>query len=498
MKRIIATLSLFFLFFAGNAQHHPIVLKINYAYLNFEKIDDRAIYELPFKHFLNARGLAELKTLETQLTGISDFYLDKVFYFLTTKDTVSYSRLGERVTVPPFWATFRMNLPEQLDLKRTLRTLNEFAPLIDYAHYDYPIELASAPNDSLFGLQYALNMDDTLTGINIQSAWDIETGKQFIKVAVHDTGIDTLHPDLNIVFGGAYNPNNYAEAPWGLNEDSHGTGVAGIIGAKRNNAMGIAGVAGGNGSDTSGVSLFDLKIMPNSFGLGSYFMAGVVDAARSVGTYWDYSDIYSIESQNYFNNSPGFGVHIGNHSYTISTEIPTQMPNGRDIPVNDENVDADCQVCREAMLFSLRNGVINVVCRFNGFNTANPPTPVTRIDDLYPQSLPDNWIISVGASGSDGNTVQDGVNQAPNELSFYSLYGGNMDLIAPGSKGNVYTTRATTSGVNYDVFNGTSAAAPYVSGAIGLLLSHYNKACYNRRNLSIEDIEYILEKSTTP
>ncbi len=354
------------------------------------------------------------------------------------------------------------------------------------------------PNDSLFGLQYALNMDDTLTGINIQSAWDIETGKQFIKVAVHDTGIDTLHPDLNIVFGGAYNPNNYAEAPWGLNEDSHGTGVAGIIGAKRNNAMGIAGVAGGNGSDTSGVSLFDLKIMPNSFGLGSYFMAGVVDAARSVGTYWDYSDIYSIESQNYFNNSPGFGVHIGNHSYTISTEIPTQMPNGRDIPVNDENVDADCQVCREAMLFSLRNGVINVVCRFNGFNTANPPTPVTRIDDLYPQSLPDNWIISVGASGSDGNTVQDGVNQAPGELSFYSLYGGNMDLIAPGSKGNVYTTRATTSGLNYDVFNGTSAAAPYVSGAIGLLLSHYNKACYNRRNLSIEDIEYILEKSTTP
>ncbi len=112
MKRIIATLSLFFLFFAGNAQHHPIVLKINYAYLDFEKIDAHTSYELPFKHFLNARGLSELKTLETQLTGISELYLDKVFYFLTTKDTVSYSRLGEKVTVPPFWATFRMNLPE--------------------------------------------------------------------------------------------------------------------------------------------------------------------------------------------------------------------------------------------------------------------------------------------------------------------------------------------------------------------------------------------------
>jgi hypothetical protein len=73
-----------------------------------------------------------------------------------------------------------------------------------------------------------------------------------------------------------------------------------------------------------------------------------------------------------------------------------------------------------------------------------------------------------------------------------------MDLIAPGSDSIVYTTGTNNSGDTfYQSFTGTSSAAPHVSGVVGLLLSHYNRDCYSNRNLSMEDVEYILGKSAT-
>jgi hypothetical protein len=75
-----------------------------------------------------------------------------------------------------------------------------------------------------------------------------------------------------------------------------------------------------------------------------------------------------------------------------------------------------------------------------------------------------------------------------------------MDLIAPGSDSIVFSTHvinSNTQGYPYVKFNGTSAAASHVSGVVALLLSHYNKDCYSNRNLSVEDVEYILEHSAS-
>jgi hypothetical protein len=158
---------------------------------------------------------------------------------------------------------------------------------------------------------------------------------------------------------------------------------------------------------------------------------------------------------------------------------------------------SECNLCREAYLFSLQNGVINVVGRGNsGFDDNDP----TLVEGFTPQNLPDGWIVSVGASGYDGNTVESGVNQSISEQNsgFYSLYGGNMDLVAPGSDSIVYSTLTTDiSGELYRKFNGTSAAAPHVAGVAALLLSHYNSPCYSNQNLTIEDVEYLLEESAT-
>lgn len=231
-------------------------------------------------------------------------------------------------------------------------------------------------------------------------------------------------------------------------------------------------------------------------------MAAVVDAARSVGTYWDYQGNPSSDND-YFTASPGFGIHVGNHSYMIKTEVPTLIfPSREDVDDNDIVYVNDCQICREAFLFSLQNGVINVVARGNSEAVAvnGVVQDPTTVYNLFPQLVPDNWIISVGASTYDGTTIREGINVSPPGSTYFSLYGGNMDLIAPGSDSIVYTTLSSPSGVPnnpYSPFKGTSAAAPHVTGVVALLLSHYNKNCYSRKNLSVEDVEYILEHSAT-
>lgn len=478
-----------------------IVVKFNYKYLQTAVVDNQEIKEIRLSQLLTSEGKVELKGALNAIPEIASLKATKLFPKYTTKDSLSVTRTGEVISMPPFWSIFLLDVPNESQYFKLIHALNSLTKLVDYAHPDYEVILQSAPNDSLYNNQYSLNGILPNAHINVEEAWDIvhSKGEPFIKVAVHDNGIDSLHPDLDVIFGGGYNNSNFPEDEWGFG-GGHGTPVAGIIGAKRDNVTGIAGIAGGDGSDSTGVSLIDIHY---GFGTGisaAYFMAGVVDAARSVGSYWDYPDNINNSISEYFNSAPGFGVHIGNHSYVIKTVPTAQVGKGK-IPGPDTQAEEvpDCEVCLEAFLFSYRNGVINVVARGN--RGINPPQEgPTYIEDLFPQSLPDSWIISVGASGYDGVTVQQGLNQSPQEVltNFYSLYGGNMDIIAPGSDSIVYSTwYAPNSSDKYTKFNGTSSAAPHVSGVAALILSHYNKACYNRRNLAIEDVEYVLENSAT-
>ena len=66
----------------------------------------------------------------------------------------------------------------------------------------------------------------------------IATGRG-VKVAVIDSGIESSHPDLS----GQFLVNRNFVAGQSLAVEEHGTGVAGIIGAKADNGIGIAGVA---------------------------------------------------------------------------------------------------------------------------------------------------------------------------------------------------------------------------------------------------------------
>lgn len=89
-------------------------------------------------------------------------------------------------------------------------------------------------NETLFWFQWALHV------IDAPEAWDAgETGAG-VRVAVLDTGIDYSHPDLADNFGGGWDFVN--DDPNPMDDEGHGTHVAGII-AAADNEFGVIGVA---------------------------------------------------------------------------------------------------------------------------------------------------------------------------------------------------------------------------------------------------------------
>ncbi|MFT5499149.1 MAG: subtilisin family serine protease, partial [Kiritimatiellia bacterium] len=132
-----------------------------------------------------------------------------------------------------------------------------------HAEPDYMYYLnETVPNDAQFPSQAAMqNVNDH--DIDAPEAWDIQTGSSNIVVAIIDTGMDYNHPDLapNIwnnpaealgIPGVDDDGNGYVDDIHGwdfyfndadpFDDSSHGTHVAGIIGAVGNNNIGVAGV----------------------------------------------------------------------------------------------------------------------------------------------------------------------------------------------------------------------------------------------------------------
>jgi len=98
--------------------------------------------------------------------------------------------------------------------------------------YNYEIAEDYTPNDPYFNNTYQWGAKK----ISAEGAWDITTGNSNIKVGVFESGIAS-HSDLNThVQSGNFTPSADADL-------SHGTHVAGIIGAVINNGVGIAGMA---------------------------------------------------------------------------------------------------------------------------------------------------------------------------------------------------------------------------------------------------------------
>lgn len=83
-----------------------------------------------------------------------------------------------------------------------LKIFRKSQPLVVYVDPPIKIEWLEEPTDTLYGYQQSL-LDTAVFvgGINVESAWEIETGKRHIKVGVFDTGIDSSHQDIKLLAG---------------------------------------------------------------------------------------------------------------------------------------------------------------------------------------------------------------------------------------------------------------------------------------------------------
>lgn len=128
-----------------------------------------------------------------------------------------------------------VELPPQVPETAVLRAL-QGNPALKFAELDYKVPHTLLANDPYAGSQWHLPVLQT------HAAWDWTRGEG-VTVAILDTGVLPTHADLiaNLVPGWNTYDNNSSTA----DVQGHGTAVAGTAAAALNNAVGVAGVAGG-------------------------------------------------------------------------------------------------------------------------------------------------------------------------------------------------------------------------------------------------------------
>ncbi|MDD5361229.1 MAG: S8 family serine peptidase [Ignavibacteria bacterium] len=279
------------------------------------------------------------------------------------------------------------------------------------------------PNDPFFPRQWAIrnlgnNIPEGISGtagcdMRVDSAWNITLGAAYVKVAINDTGCDTLHEDLSANFIPGTGYNFYNNTPGGYDDYGHGTGCAGIVGAVGNNNKGISGIA-------PNTKLMPVKWM-NSSGNGDY--AGATNAI-----------IYCYQHGAWIiSNSWGF---VGGASNAMDQAITDCVNLGRS---------------GKGTLFVVAAGNENGAMR-------------------YPASTHPSVLVVGGVSPCN---QRKSTTSCDNETFWGASYGSNLDIVAPCVK--IYATDMTSGGFTstaYDsTFNGTSSATPNTSGVCALALA---------------------------
>lgn len=157
-----------------------------------------------------------------------------------------------------------------MDVMEAIRIVSADDSVV-YAEPDYIYSLAttmSSVNDPEYSRQWSLENKGQTGGtedadINAEAMWAIETGKREVVIGIIDTGVEYTHPDLvanmwknpgEIAGNGKDDDQNgFEDDVYGINaiknngdpldDNRHGTHVAGTIGASGNNSLGVVGVA---------------------------------------------------------------------------------------------------------------------------------------------------------------------------------------------------------------------------------------------------------------
>ncbi|HRO76095.1 MAG TPA: S8 family serine peptidase, partial [Crocinitomicaceae bacterium] len=482
-----------------------VIIRFDRSAIDYSVINRKGFIAGQLGDFLNAGAISSLNaTFKTDVSGLPTF---KIFRRMTTADSLSVTRLGDTIKVDDFWATLSIILPIGYPVEDVVDAFNMVDKgLVHYAEKNKMVVVQNGiiPNDPRFSIYippyYSSNYQTSLIGSAIgidlvsveqnsepylvpnKGGWLYETGKSTIKVGVFDTGITWQHEDLGDGtwlgsrvkggwdYGKGVHPSTQTNSD-PVNSSlysGHGTAVAGIIGAIRNNGKGIAGIAGGNYEDDSiqGVSLYSLRMTPS-----------VMEINDTLFTITTTSEAILEGAVNNPQTGFGFGLDIQNYSWVVAN--------------NHLEVDTILHTLRNAVNCAFKNNVIQVASSGNiGF-----PHQAKADSAFYPASFNNEWILKVGAHevGSINNIFY-------KKRTDFSVFGPNVDVLAPGIVSDVHTLSNGNDFTSYIPFDGTSASAPHVSGVAALMLSLHNpeyEPLYPNK-LGMEDVEFLIKHNADP
>lgn len=324
---------------------------------------------------------------------------------------------------------------ESLLVKGTGPNLNKInsaikAGLVTRVQRNMKIFAFNTPNDLLyaFGLQYGLNNTGFLgavpdVDVDAPEAWTITTGSPDVVVAIIDTGIALSHPDLknNLWVNDREIPgNNIDDDRNGYIDDIHGANFLTDSGNPNDDNLHgthVAGIVAAECFNSRGVcgvapsvKLMALKLLDAQ---GSGDGAGLLKALR-----------YAIDMKR-----RGVNLKVLNMSFG-----------------GNETLDEVLELFEEAR----RAGILIVTAAGND-SSDNDALPV------YPANYRLSNLLSVAAINDLG------------QLAYFSNYGAQyVDVGAPGA--SIWSTFLFGF---YFPLDGTSMAAPFVSGIGALIASRY-------------------------
>ena len=324
-----------------------------------------------------------------------------------------------------------------VDSKRltTTETLSRIASLsgVKYVYADLAVLPRKIPNDPHIADQWAIEK------IQVDRIWNTTVGghtydEQNIVIAIIDDGFDVEHSDLvnNIWSNNGEIPENqldddengYVDDFKGLHIPTqsdnhfikqHGTQVAGIIGAKGNNFLGVSGIN------------WDIEMLLLSIARSETNNSGSVsDIIEAYG--------YALEQRNRYNDSGGFeGAFV----------VATNYSGGVD-GVFPEDAPMWCAIYDELG----KAGILNIS------SVTNTNVNVEEEGDM-PTLCESEFLLTVTNTNNDDQKVT--------EAGYGQV---SVDLAAPGDG-----TLSTITEDRFGEFDGTSSSAPHVAGVVALLYS---------------------------
>jgi subtilisin family serine protease len=316
---------------------------------------------------------------------------------------------------------------------------------------------APAGYDTLENQQWGMAM------IHARQAQAKQSGKAAVRVGVVDSGIDGNHIDFKNTSGVsnvdcADGADFTADGPGVGNplacvdNNFHGTHVAGIIGARRN-GIGVVGVA-------PNVTLVPIKVCDAN---GSCYVSDVVQGLTYAGKLK-----LNVINMSFF---------VDDDAFNASTEFKCQT---------DSTQKAYIDAVERALKYARSQGVSLISAIGNSDQNLAQPPGGSNCKTIPAMSAGDTATVALGQSS---------------EKSFYSSWGaGWADVSAPGGDDEIGAGCAneilSTVPGGWGCFQGTSMASPHTVGVAALIVSQFGTRKGDRIVMSPNDVQRILYRTT--